>query len=67
MKEATEQLNEALRLNPDSAEAHNNLGLVLLASGQARASIPHFTAALRLKPDLAVARQNLARAQVQSR
>ena len=63
LSEATSQLNEALRLKPDSAEAHNNLGLVLLMAGQPEKSLPHFSAALRLKPDLAVARDNLRRAQ----
>ena len=48
---------------PDSAEAHNNLGLVLLASGKARESIPEFEAALRLKPELKVAADNLHCAQ----
>ena len=42
----SDQLHEALRLNADSAEAHNNLGLALLASGKARESIPEFEAAL---------------------
>ena len=32
--EAVAQLNEVLRLNPNSAEAHNNLGGVLLMAGQ---------------------------------
>jgi Flp pilus assembly protein TadD len=63
--EAVEELDEALRLNPNSAEAHNNLGLVLLASGKAEESIPHFSTAIRLKPELAVARDNLKRAQTQ--
>jgi protein O-mannosyl-transferase len=63
--EAVEQLNETLRLNPNSAEAHNNLGVVLLRSGRAEESVPHFSAAIRLKPELAVARDNLKRAQRQ--
>lgn len=52
-----------MRLNPEGAEAHNNLGLVLLAGGKARESLPHFSAALRLKPDLAAAQENLRRAE----
>lgn len=63
--EAVEQLNETLRLNPNSAEAHNNLGVVLLRSGKAEESIPHFSTAIRLKPELDVARDNLKRAQTQ--
>jgi Tfp pilus assembly protein PilF len=63
--EAVEQLNEALRSNPNNADAHNNLGVVLLRSGKAEESIPHFSAAIRLKPEFAVARDNLKRAQRQ--
>jgi Tfp pilus assembly protein PilF len=65
LAEAVEQLNEALRLNSNSAEAHTTLGVVLLRSGRAEESIPHFSAALRLKPDWALARDNLKRAQNQ--
>jgi Flp pilus assembly protein TadD len=50
--EPIEQLHEALRLNPNNAEAHNNLGVALLASNNARESIPEFEAALRLKRNL---------------
>src|SRR5205823_11032869 len=63
--EAVEQLNEALRLNPNNADAHNNLGVILLRLGKAEESIPHFSAALRLRPELAVARDNLKRAEAQ--
>ena len=55
LSEAFTQLEEALRLNPDSSEAHNNLGLVFLMAKQPEKSLPHFSAALRLKPDLTVA------------
>jgi Tfp pilus assembly protein PilF len=65
LAEATEQLNEALRLNPNSAEAHHNLGLVLFASGKEEEGVAEFSAALRLKPDLTVARDSLERAQAQ--
>jgi len=63
--EAIEQLHEALRMNPNSAEAHSNLGLALLTSGKARESIPEFEVALRLKPELKGAADNLQRAQSQ--
>ena len=53
----------ALHLNPNNAEAHNNLGLTLLVIGRARASIPEFETALRLKPTLEIAGKNLRRAQ----
>ncbi len=34
MDQAVAQYAEALRLNPDLAKAHNNLGLALAAQGQ---------------------------------
>jgi Flp pilus assembly protein TadD len=61
--EATAQLNEVLRLTPNSAEAHSNLGGVLLMAGQPEQSIPHLRTALRLKPGLGAAEDNLKRAQ----
>ena len=65
LPEAIEQFHEALRLNPNSAEIHNNLGLALLASGKARESIPEFEAALHLKPELKGVADNLQRAQAE--
>jgi Tfp pilus assembly protein PilF len=62
---AMEQLNEALRLNPNSAETHEALGVALAKSGKPEESIPHFLAALRIRPDWALARDNLKRAQNQ--
>jgi len=65
LSEAISQLNEALRLKPDSADVHNNLGLLLLMTNQPEKSLPYFSAALRLRPDFAIAQDNLARAQKQ--
>jgi Flp pilus assembly protein TadD len=65
LNEAVEQLNEAVRLNPNSPEAQNNLGLVLLMRGDAAQSIAHFSNALRLRPDFKLAQDNLNRAQSQ--
>jgi hypothetical protein len=58
-------LNEPLRIKPDSDEAHNNLGLALLMTGQPEKSLPHFSAAQRLKPNFTAAQDNLARARRQ--
>ena len=66
LAKATEPLNEALRLNPNSATVHYDLGLVLLKLGKPEESIPHFSAAIRLNPDWDLARENLKRAQEQS-
>ena len=49
----------------ENAEAHANLGLALLASGNPRDSIPEFETALRLNPELTGAADNLQRAQAQ--
>jgi tetratricopeptide (TPR) repeat protein len=65
LAEAMEQLNEALRLNPNSAETHEALGVVLAMSGKPGESISHFSTAIRLRPDWAVARENLKHAQRQ--
>jgi len=65
LAEAVEQLNEALRLNPNSAEAHVTLGVVLLRLNKAEESIPHFRAAIQLKPNWALAQDNLKLAQKQ--
>jgi protein O-mannosyl-transferase len=65
LAEAMEQLNEALRLNPNSAETHEALGVVLAMSGKPEESISHFSTAIRLRPDWTAARENLKRAQRQ--
>ncbi|HEX4535525.1 MAG TPA: tetratricopeptide repeat protein, partial [Candidatus Acidoferrum sp.] len=55
----------ALRLNPNHAPAHANLGSVFLASGKAQESIPEFEAALRLDPKSKTAADCLRQAQAQ--
>jgi tetratricopeptide (TPR) repeat protein len=54
------QFREALRIKPDYAEAHNNLGACLTSAGHDAEAIPEFQTALRLKPGLADAHFNLA-------
>ena len=49
-----------LRLHPDDAGAHNNLGNVLALQGKPEEAVRQFEEAVRLKPDHAVARNNLA-------
>jgi Flp pilus assembly protein TadD len=44
-----------LEVRPDFAQAHNNLGAVLLQSGRVAEAIVHHEQALRLKPDDAMA------------
>jgi tetratricopeptide (TPR) repeat protein len=51
---------ELVRRDPNFAEAHNNLGLVLLQSGDIRGAQAEFIEAVRLKPRYAEAHYNLA-------
>ncbi len=56
------EFREAIRLRPEYAEAHNNLGLVLIQSGDDAAGIAALREALRIAPDYADARTNLGAA-----
>ena len=51
---------EALRLRPDYAEAHTNLGIVLRALGDAGGAERHYREALTLRPHYPEASLNLA-------
>ncbi|HEY7310260.1 MAG TPA: tetratricopeptide repeat protein [Gemmataceae bacterium] len=53
------QLRRAVRLHPDCAAAHNNLGLALLESDDLDGAASSLEQALRLQPDLADAHNNL--------
>ena len=58
----------SLRLRPDSAAAHNNLGQILSAQGRATDAATQFREALRLLPDSAEVHNNLGAAlQVQGK
>jgi len=61
--DATAQFREAVTLMPDSAAAHNNLGVALASAGDVAEAATHFAEAVRLQPDFTEARQNLAAAQ----
>jgi tetratricopeptide (TPR) repeat protein len=61
--EAIPICEEALRLKPGLAEAHNNLGTALAqVHGRLKDAIDQFEEALRLKPDYAEAHYNLGNA-----
>lgn len=55
-------LQDAVRLQPRLAGAHNNLGNVLLAMGRADQALAAFDVALSVQPNLAVAHGNRGRA-----
>jgi tetratricopeptide (TPR) repeat protein len=58
--EAIEQLAEAVRLSPSSANAHNEFGMVLSRFVEVKAARQEFERALELDPRLAEAHVNLS-------
>jgi tetratricopeptide (TPR) repeat protein len=60
MPDAIAQFEAAVRINPDLAEAHNNLGRALAeVPGRLADAIAQFEAALRVNPDSAQTRERL--------
>src|SRR5881397_3561574 len=64
---AEASFREALRLKPDYAEAHYNLGLALLQAGQRAAAIEHLAKAWQLDPRSDEIRRRLAAAYIEER
>src|ERR1035441_2519393 len=56
--EAADHFETALRIKPDFAEAHNDLGMCLVEVDLCGAAIPHFEAALRTWPTFPQANNN---------
>lgn len=54
------QLKKALELNPDSAEAHNMMGVLLERDGDPKGADKEFRKALRLRSDYSQAHNNYA-------
>jgi tetratricopeptide (TPR) repeat protein len=57
--DAVFEYQAALRIYPNYAEAHNNLGAILLQSGQTMEAVGEYQAAVRLDPDYPDAHSNL--------
>ncbi len=60
--EALSCFQAALKIRPDFAVTHNNLGVVLIEQNHVEESIAEYREALRLKPDFTAAHENLASA-----
>ncbi len=58
--EAIDRLERALRILPTSADAHNDLAILLAENGQLEAAVDHYERALRHRPGWAQAESNLA-------
>lgn len=61
-RDAIGHFEQAVRIKPDFAQAHCDLGAALLQEGQTGAAIGHFEQALRLRPDRAILHYDLASA-----
>jgi tetratricopeptide (TPR) repeat protein len=59
LEKAGAALREAIRLKPDDAGAHNNLGNALNNQGKLPEAIAEYRAAIRIRPDLATVHNNL--------
>ena len=62
LEKAVASYTKALQINPDFAEAHNNLGNALNILGRSEEAISSFTKALQIKPDYAAVHNNLGNA-----
>ena len=60
--EAMSCFRVAMKIRPDFAVTHNNLGVVLIQQNRVEEAIAEYREALRLKPDLVVALYNLGSA-----
>jgi len=56
----------AIKIKPDFALAHYNLGFALFQKGEIKEAIDHYRETLKLKPDLVVAQKNLEAALLRS-
>ena len=59
LDEAIAQYRKVLKIQPDFAEAHNNLGNALKGRGQIEEAMAQYQEAVKIDPDLAEAHNNL--------
>ena len=64
---AAVEFRKALELDPDEAQAHDNLGLALVETGKVEEGMEHYRKALELSPGYPEAHNNLGSALVRSR
>lgn len=62
LQEAVQCYRQATRIDPDFAEAHYNLGVVLLLQGNAKDAVDSFHRAIAVKPEYFEAHTNLGAA-----
>ena len=62
MPDAIAEYQNAVRIYPNYAEAHNNLGAILLQSGRTTEAVAEYRAAVSLDPDYPDAHSNLGSA-----
>jgi len=65
--EALREVETAVRLNPNDADAHNTLGIIAIQRGDATRARAEWEAALRVNPSDRDARANLQRLEAQGR
>jgi len=56
----------SIKIKPDYAEAHNNLGIGLFNAKMTEEAIDYFKEAIRIRPDYAAAQKNLEMALLRS-
>jgi O-antigen ligase len=57
---ALEQMNIAMKLNPNSALVYNNMGTIYTEMNDFKKAIPYYEKALQLTPDFEIVKKNLA-------
>jgi Flp pilus assembly protein TadD len=58
-----EHFAASLKINPNSATTHNNMGMSLAITGRISEAVEQFEAALKINPDYTAARNNLSQMQ----